>query len=1189
MGSASNAATAPAAAPQAKSQGAPAAKGAGGGGAKGAKAQKSSGAKGQPSSPQAVMDPLGTVQVLLNDKPATGLFVIFKSLPAGQEGEPNHTLFTFMSRLVQQQKPLDPNRPEHEQRFVLGFVDEAGFLQPVLPLLNPWFEIHVQAVYRANKGKAPKVKKGEKPLPPPRSPHSWKLAVNTKLQVCYVRHPSPALARALTRYLNGDYDLDGYGFEDWEANGPLWRPVTLSSRGEGGTQVCFDVPNAVGDFFPQGSPHYNGWLLYHGMPHAQHSDVRAAVEQLQVDLGVLRYPIAGGVPYTPDREGEGMNVGDFDFKAMAAVHGFQLHAAQGKAFQVAEAARKDAHGRATRPSPGSEVGPQKKKYSWAYLLGHEISDAPALKWEKIEPGVVDKETADVIQAWIAKGLRKPGKILIELYNKDSGAGGGGFEWARPEVTFSVELWRELVHSLGCAYGISLSHTFRDVEAGGGVGKARCSIHKTGLAVDLSMVGTKYMDYSRPVQHWPIRYEAHWEPSAPKPVREAEKAHSKAKSQREAAEQKLESARNKKSTAVQDREKALQQAEQHQEEAQRLTEEARQKAVDAGKNPDKIKPVKVKGKTAEGWLGVVNTAVTRYQQALDEQAALESADHPLRTAITKAAEDEKQLKERVETLRASVKPIKGDYVVNWRLYGHSSLDVFALEPGQVRTLIAQQLGIPQPGLDGTLGTFGIEERFRKILEDCFPYPALAKRLIDEQVARCRKVADALRGLSGEELRKKLFRANLRQWIYNPFEPDGGTIGPELKPENEKSQFIDYLNVATATSMAGVKGVAEAKSFLNLSLLGWHCDLLRIHSQRAGWREPSQDIFLAKPPGPTQRIPVDSDKEQLGLGTIVGLMERMQAAGDQFTRSTIKVLGKGREIVRTLDQIDVPFMKEWVRMLRTLGKGPLASKGVNLAATLTVPPDKNAALRELLSGGPFSSKRFRLIQAGTLLDLAPSQEPETGAALLERVEAAITQFYEKSLEKEREAAQAKAEEEQALPKGKKRSRLQGPQSQGMKATGKQKSTAQWTLILQPIFDLAMDAPAVTADPASPTALEPLAFLEKDEVEMPTPGVGRALEWWHFEAKVANFGTPWGKLLEDIGYSREVLGAPDKPPELDAPRSLCTPGLGYDPGDDLNDGKGGGGSGSEPENVNDFQPDLEDLPPPEPELEAEEAASN
>ncbi|WP_224362946.1 hypothetical protein [Hyalangium versicolor] len=1134
------------------------------------KGKKGVTSKGQPQAPQAVVDPLGTVQVMLDGKPATGLFVIFKSLPAGQEGEQNHNLYTFVARLVEGQRPLDGTHPEHEQRFVLGFVDEAGFLQPVLPFTNPWFEIHVQAVYRANKDKAPKVKKGEQPLPPPRSPHCWKLAPHTKLKVCYVRHPSPALARGLTRYLNGEYDLDGYGFEDWGSPDSLLRPVTLKTRDEGGTQVCFDVPEEPGHFYPHGSSRYGSWLLYHGMPHAQHPDVRAAVERLQVDLGVLRYPIAGGTPYTPIRKGDGLNVGDFDFKAMAATHAFQLDAVERKAFQVAEAARGDAHGRAMNASPGSVVGPKGKKYSWAYLLGREISDAPMLAADQIEPGVVDKATASAIEAWISKGLRKPGKILIELYNKDSGAGGGGFEWARPEVTFSLELWRELVHSLGCAYGISLSHTFRDVEAGGGVGKARCSIHKTGLAVDLSMVGTKYMDYSRPVPHWPIRYEAHWEPSPPKPVREAEKAHEKAKGQREAAEEKLDSTHRRKGTAVQEREKALQDARDHQAEAQRLTDEAKQKAIDAGKSPAKVKPARVKGRTADGWLGVISTAQTRYQQAVDELAAIEAPEHPLRMAIAEKEEEERLLKERLEALRASVKPSKADYVINWRLYGHSSLDVFSLSPAEVKKLIARQLGAPAPGLDGMLGTLQIEESFRETLEACFPHAALAKHFINEQVARCRKAAEELLGLSGEDVLRTVFRKDLRQWLYNPFEPDGGKLGPVLTPTAERTQFIDYLNIAETSNMEGTKGVAEAKSFLNLSLLGWHCGLLRIHSQRAGWREPSQDIFLAKPPGPTQRIPVDAANDaQLGLGTIVGLMERMQEAGGQFMRSTVKVINKDRELTRTLDQIDVPFMKAWVRQLHSLGRGPLAARGGNLAATLAVPTESNSALRSLLTG-TFSSKYFRLIHAGTLLDLKLSAQPETGADLMARIETAINEFDKQSTEKTREEAEARARaDEEASTSPKKKGRRHASKADGVTVKSKPKSTVQWTLLIQPIFDLVL------------SDAEPLAFIDKDSVEMPTPGVGRALEWWHFEAAVANFGTKWGRLLEDIGYSREVLAAPEKPPELDAARSISISGLGYSPGEDLDSCKGGGGGGKKPENLNEFEVALDELPPADAEV--------
>ena len=366
---------------------------------------------------------------------------------------------------LDKETPSDP-----ADQFVLGIVNHQGYLVPVHTAYNPWYDV-VNAVGR--------------------DPDAYKLLAGEKYEACLLRHPSPVLARALSRHLNKKATSDDakYNFTSW---GTLTRTIEITSA-SGGAESVIQLSEDAADYVPKGAERYGKWVIYRAMPHRYCPGVAPNTEKVLADLGRLRYPIGEhGSPFSPMEfkakpDAEKLEEGGFDRQAQAAACRFHENVNAGKAFLLTYKAL--AHG-------GSD---------WAYVMGTAFDTATGaadVKWTPLSHasfmlGVMDAETATRIEHWIDKGLRKPQEVLIP-----SLLGYGIWMLERGEIALSA--WSMLAEAFGCKYGVKPGSSLRPVRVFAWSGAINNSVHKTGLACDMSGGADR-----NPSDRWPIRYEASW--------------------------------------------------------------------------------------------------------------------------------------------------------------------------------------------------------------------------------------------------------------------------------------------------------------------------------------------------------------------------------------------------------------------------------------------------------------------------------------------------------------------------------------------------------------------------------------------------------------------------------------------------------------------------------------------------------
>jgi hypothetical protein len=382
--------------------------------------------------------------------------------------------------------------PDPSDLFVLGIVDGKGFLQPVHANYNPWYDVATG-----------------------RDPDTYKLAVGEKYDVCALRHPSPAIARALTRHLNKQATADDkkHRFDTW---GTLTRIVTIEGEPFGdGVQPVLKLSEKPEDFVPQGHARYGKWVLYRDMPHQGCVPLAEPARKVQEDLSKLRYPIGShGKPYDPLPYNSGDNSGGFSGQVQAAVARLQEHIQAGEAFVLA--AKDEAHA-------GNH---------WVYVLGKSFNpiEHEDKIWKRLPEGfalgVVDEVTADRIAHWVQHGLRKPSEILLQSTLDWS-------IWMLERGVIALDGWSIFAEAFGVRYGVKPGSSLRSVLVGAWPGAILNSVHKTGLAVDLSGGAQRI-----PSTRWPIRYEAHWR----KNERDAKLQLARAEKQLEAARKLVEQKR-----------------------------------------------------------------------------------------------------------------------------------------------------------------------------------------------------------------------------------------------------------------------------------------------------------------------------------------------------------------------------------------------------------------------------------------------------------------------------------------------------------------------------------------------------------------------------------------------------------------------------------------------------------------------
>jgi len=366
---------------------------------------------------------------------------------------------------------------------------------------------------------------------------------------------------------------------------------------------------------------------------------------------------------------------------------------------------------------------------------------------------------------------------------------------------------------------------------------------------------------------------------------------------------------------------------------------------------------------------------------------------------------------------------------------------------------------------------------------------------------------LEKLTGPELSSKFFRASVHQWNSNPYEADGGTTGPELQASADDGA-IDYVNVAEDRS----KLRPGSRSFVNVTALAYLSGLRRIGAQRSGWRDVRTDINLSKKPDPRQRIDITPAR----IGALAGLLVRLQRAGAEHAASSIDLLRDG-SVIRSakIADFDLEFLKDWAQALRSPPSPGATPLGTDMNLEIVAgPAGHKDALIQFVS--ELAEKKFLVLAIGDQLTVkADPATPMSGDDCAQLIASAHD-----SLPNEATVAGGGTKD------GKTNSKKLSKEAAA-------KLRPHWSIVLRPLFD----APGATrAEGASP-----LMMATGDALELPTPGIPRALEWWHYE-HFDSADSTWKELVTGIGLSEEILLAPAVPKLQDAPHAFNTAGIGF-----------------------------------------------
>jgi hypothetical protein len=491
--------------------------------------------------PQATLPTQMTVRVLCNKGHLlTGLFAIFRLKPRtdgqkwadvarivgvpgpapaepGPHARPKDRKVYEAARSAYDRRVLSSQElaPDPSTHFVAGFVDNDGYLVPVQRDTNPWLVAYTRD-----------------------DPDSYKLALDEVYEVCLLRHPDPELARAVARHLNGaavrsDAKYEIASFHPLTQDVPVVTDPPLS-----GVQLLWKLSEDASDYVPKGPARYGGWTIYLDMPHAMCKGVSDQVAKLQEDLGQLRYATGQIEPFrvrakdgTPSVRNEFRSVllsarirlanalrGKSNAETQAArremaptihyvqnqiaaaIGGFQEHVIAKRAFVLSH---EDAL------VPGTGLNPtEHRKRSWLFALGAARTSWPPDDAAVIAPrassyrGAVDPWTAERIEHWIARGMRKPGAVYAVMHELSRGN-----TWMIEHAAIAVNAWALLLRSVfGVEYGLGAGAVYRWLVEDPWESASRLNTHHTGTALDLSL---RPGDYRYPYHEIPLRYEAHW--------------------------------------------------------------------------------------------------------------------------------------------------------------------------------------------------------------------------------------------------------------------------------------------------------------------------------------------------------------------------------------------------------------------------------------------------------------------------------------------------------------------------------------------------------------------------------------------------------------------------------------------------------------------------------------------------------
>lgn len=1080
----------------------------------------------------AVAPALLTVRVLIagSDEPVKGLFIAFKLAAANALTKAAKVARVMdvdhekdfkdkrYQRLQEQYKAQEAeNVADPSDQFVLGITDVDGYLEPVYESSNPWRDRLTRL-----------------------EPDSFKFAVDEEYNALYIRHPSPGVARAATRLLNGGAsgrtDVDFSNTKVWGAmpgavqlarflgyGGPALQKFKVEKgSGKDGEQFVIHVPATPKAYVPLRTDDAEKWWLYAGMPHESLASVRQQVYELVDSLGVLKYPATGdqdtpysvnGVEDAIEKTRNSKNMTE-DAKqkrvhslteALYSFHGplqavagrFQEHLAEGRAFQPVDWERAHA------PS------------QWASEIGADVSFPPVETPRLEQGGVIGPNTAKYLDEWKTKKWVKPPQHLVTI-------GNGVLMLARGAFAFNA--WSELAKVLGCEYGMSSGHSYRQLMAEGGGGAIKNSIHKTGLASD--MTGGRQRTST---EKWPIRFEAEFRRVKP----DATVAGLEAKvTEKQAALDAAITAREADRTAA-------------------------QKGVTAAskEKDDLLSPERPKKATK-------NQITAADAKIRDRNKTLAGIDKKHEPKIIKATKEREAAQKAVDDAKSAIHTdgyrLPDRWRMRFRLFGHSTADVFHAdqerrdaELKRLKGAIAQWAGIPWPPEEPVIPESGGE--FLKFLKRSY-LEGIASHAADdwlrEQFKPVYLFANELIALSDKDLIDRYFRATITQWRVNFYELDGGTDA--LQPQAPNEGDADF------------PARANARSWLNISALGHGCQMHRIQPHK--W-ETRDRTFFAKDPEkvPPMAFPMEAylrfEESKAEQGDLVAAIEDITASHEQapeLAHANYKIefrepTGKKKEteVAETAmpNEIDTTFFKEWRRKVnpwKKIKKVPLyvpGSKGVYLPKGAQVSivlnelnPERQEGLQSVLNffRTDFPKNRFVLMESGPFVDddlpkgkiFTGIELADAAAAALVRLSAEATAAAQKAAE-EAAAAKLAAQKAAAEMKGKKAKKVK---KQDVPKPPKTK-VEDWSLLIQPVFSLEQEKPK-------------LLFLPEHIVMLPARENGAHLEWWHFQHHSVKKARNWSDLLEECGYSRAVMKTPAEG-ELDPTGEPVHIGLGYSVG--------------------------------------------
>jgi hypothetical protein len=445
-------------------------------------------------------------------------------------------------------------------------------------------------------------------------------------------------------------------------------------------------------------------------------------------------------------------------------------------------------------------------------------------------------------------------------------------------------------------------------------------------------------------------------------------------------------------------------------------------------------------------------------------------------------------------------------LKWRLYGHSTRNIswwgnaLGIDGTEVKALVEDIQRVELAMTNQFRKTMGIDQKATKTGEPSGTDPVhvaadkwIAKAVETAAGAR-RTLLSYVKPDDEHELIDHFFRTAVRQWVFHPYEADGGTTSE--RPSAPKDGDADYPPPPFA-----------AESFVNLSALAALCGMARIGATRNGsWKDPSSRAG---------RPVMKKFNVRKTFAEVVELAEKARSIRSVHADETFPITPakKGsRPIELRLDKLDLDFMKRWAKAHPTLrpkkraGIEVVKTEAPQLTLILNATPDGEKLLDPVLSKlkSDFANDTFFVVSAGARTAV-PAGASMKGSAVVDALRVGIEMF------------KTEFELLKKLKDGGKN-----------KTRSRRKDWSEWTMTLQPVFHPVVDGA--------------VGFQPSDVVELWAPGNPGALEWWHYQHTAAR-GKKWGDLLEDIGFSEKILSAPALPTAQEQPYAYGA-GVGYAP---------------------------------------------